>query len=185
MVEVITIARFGNVIEASLAKQSLEAEDITVFLTDEGIVNVAWLLTVVVGGIRLQVPEPEVTRAMSILATTRILHPFAPHGSAELIPDDTLSSDHEADVPVIPDSEEDDDPVRVSWADRTVDRMFRAAVLGIGFLPLHLYSLWLLIRLLVSFRRVNRSKLWKIVATVILISPIAILALLALWTIFQ
>lgn len=180
MVEVVTIANFGDVIEANLAKQDLEAEGITAFLADEITVNIAWYLTVAVRWIKLQVPEPEAERAMSILAATRVSNQFAPNDSTELIPEETLSSDREEEFQVTLDSENDDDVVRLSWADRTVERMFRVAVLGLIFLPLHLYSLWLLIRLFVSRRRVTRSKCWKVVVTVILNAPI----MAALWVIF-
>ena len=180
MIEVVTIANFGDAIEANLAKQDLEAEGINAFLADEITVNIAWHLTVAVKWIKLQVPEPELERAMSILTATRISNQFSPNDSAELIPEGTLPSDYAEESQVILDSEDDADVVRLSWADRTVDRMFRVAVLGIIFLPLHLYSLWLLVRLFVSRRRVTRSKYWKVVITIILNAPI----MAVLWVLF-
>jgi hypothetical protein len=180
MVEVITIAKFGNFIEANLAQQDLEAEGIMAFLADETTINMAWHFTVAVGGIRLQVPEPEVEQAMTILYTTRVPHKNAFSNTFDLTLDEPLASAQEEEAQIIPDSEEDDDPVRVSWADRTVERMFRTAVIGlsVGLLPLHLYSFWLLIRLLVSFRRVTRSEFWKVIVTVMMISPTIMIAIL-------
>jgi Putative prokaryotic signal transducing protein len=180
MVEVVTIANFGDAIEANFAKQDLEAEDIAAFLADEMTVTIAWHLTVALRWIKLQVPEPEVERAISILSAMRVSNQFAPNDSTELIPEETLSSDCEEEFQVTLDGEDDGDLVRLSWADRTVERMFRVAVLGLIFLPLHLYSLWLLIRLFVSRRRVTRSKWWKVLITVILNAPI----MAALWIIF-
>ncbi|MGH2412193.1 MAG: putative signal transducing protein [Microcystaceae cyanobacterium] len=181
MVEVVTIANFGDAIEASLAKQDLEAEGITAFLADEITVNMAWYLTVALRWIKLQVPEPEAEQAMSILAATRDSPQFVFNEATELITQETLSSDPEEEFQATLAREDDDDVVRLSWAERTVERMFRVAVLGLIFLPLHLYSLWLLIRLVVSRRRVPRNKYWKVVMTMILNAPImAILGIIFL-----
>ena len=51
MIEVITIARFGNAITANLVKQDLEAEGITAFLADEITISINWHWTVAVGWI--------------------------------------------------------------------------------------------------------------------------------------
>lgn len=158
MVEVVTVANFADLITANLAKQELEVEGITAFLANEMTVNIAWHLTVAVRWIKLQVPEPEVEQALSILAATSIATQSVPYNSDETTPEQTLSANSEEEFQSTLDSEDDDDVVRRSWADRTVERMFRAAVLGLGFLPLQLYSLWLLIRLLVAHRRVSQSR---------------------------
>jgi Putative prokaryotic signal transducing protein len=180
MIEVTTIARFEDAITANLAKQDLEAEGITAFLADEITVNTVWYWTVAVGWIKLQVPEPDAERAMSVLAAIRVSNQFSSNDSTDFTPEETLSLDRAEEFQATLDSEDDDDLVRLSWADQTVERMFRVAVLGIIFLPLHLYSLWLLIRLLVSRRRVTRSKYWKVVITIILNAPI----MAVLWIIF-
>lgn len=184
MIEVITIANFENAIEANLAKQELEAEGIPAFLADEITVNVAWYLAVAVRWIKLQVPEPDVQQAISILANSRVPNRFAPRDSAELALEETVFFDR-AEFQASLDSQDldregDDDIVRLSWADQIVERMFRVAVFGLIFSPLQLYSLWLLIRLLVSQRKVSRSKCWKVLITVILNTPIII----TLWIIF-
>lgn len=153
-VEVVTISTFSNAIEANLAKQELEAAGLTVFLDDEFITGLLWYLTVAVGWIKLRVPEPQVEQAILILLDSRI------------------------DAPDV-----DEDSWKLSWADQTVERLFRAAVLGLMFLPLQLYSLWLLLRLLVSSRRVTPSQYWKISVALILNIPTIIMLLFIHFTI--
>lgn len=171
MVEIVTIANFGDAIAANLAKQNLEAEGITAFLADEMTVGVAWYLTVAVRWIKLQVPEPEEDHARSVLAATRLFNQIVANDLTEPTPVETLSSQHEEEFQTTSVSD-NDDVRRLSWADRTVERMFNVAALGLLFLPLQLYSLWLLIRLIVSRRRVTQRKYWKVVITVVLHAPI-------------
>ncbi|MGK7898021.1 MAG: hypothetical protein AB4372_31480 [Xenococcus sp. (in: cyanobacteria)] len=149
MVELVTIANIEDAITANLLKQSLEAEGIMAFLANDITVHITWHYTVAVKWIKLQVPEPEAELAMSIVADMRL---------------------------TTQDSEDDNDVVRLPWADRIVERMFRVAVLGIVFVPLHLYCSWLLIRLLISRRRVTPNKYWKLAITIIInVSMMAIL----------
>jgi len=55
--------------EADLAKARLEAEGIPAFAADEYIVRFDWFYSNAVGGIRLQVAEPDAELAMEILAS--------------------------------------------------------------------------------------------------------------------
>ena len=180
MVKIVTITNFGDAITANLAKQNLEAEGITAFLADEMTVNIAWHLTIALRWIKLQVPEPEAEYAMSVLADMKLLNQFVSDDLTELTSEETLSSEREEEFQTTQNSEDNEQIVKLSWADRTVERMFRVAVLGIVFLPLHLYSLWLLIRLLVSRRRVTLSKYRKLVMTIVLNAPMMAI----LWIIF-
>jgi Putative prokaryotic signal transducing protein len=151
-VEVVTIYTFSSAIEASLAKHALEVEGLTAFLDDEFITRFLWHWTIAVGWIKLRVPEPQVEQAISVLLDSRIS---------------------------VQDLEENN--WRLSWADQTVERMFRIAVLGLMCLPLQLYSLWLLIRLLVSGRRVTHSHYWKIALALFFSMPTIIILLLILF----
>jgi Putative prokaryotic signal transducing protein len=152
-VEVVTISTFSNAIEANLAKQELEAEGLTAFLDDEFITGFLWYWTVAVGWIKLRVPEPQVEQAISILLDSRI----------------SVQDLHE-------------DGWKLSWADQTVERMFRVAVLGLMCLPLQLYSLWLLIRLLVSGRRVTPSQYWKLLVGLAFSTPTIVILLLVFFS---
>ncbi len=133
--ELVTVAVFTNSIEATLAQQRLEAEGIAAFLKDEATVNVAWYLTIAVGGIKLLVLREQAKQAASILA----------EASQE---DYSALLEEEEEKPTVP---------RASVADRLAERAFRAAVFGLAFLPLQLYSLWLLVRVVVSRRKMRRK----------------------------
>ncbi|MBW4612389.1 MAG: DUF2007 domain-containing protein [Desmonostoc vinosum HA7617-LM4] len=145
----VTLATYTNSIEANLAKQHLETAGIRAFLANESTVDVAWHLTIAVGWIKLQVPESDVDLAISLLTT-------------DVEAETTEQSEFQDDA--------DDDIEKLSWADQTADRAFRAAVIGLilFILPIQIYSLWLLLRLLVSRRRISRNRRVKVIVALIL-----------------
>lgn len=164
----VTVATYNNSLEANLAKQLLEAEGISCYLANESTVDLAWHLTVAVGWIKLQVHESDVAQAKFILGSSNLdLEPAAE--GEETTPEDT----------------DDDDIIKVSWADETADRAFKVAVIGLIliFLPFQLYSLWLLLRLLLSRTRdrISQNRRWKIIVALL----INLLNLSILWTIFS
>ncbi|MFO1518965.1 MAG: DUF2007 domain-containing protein [bacterium] len=63
----VTIATFSRPFEAYLAKGKLESEGIEVFIADENIVGINWLLSNLVGGVKIQVREEEREKAVEIL----------------------------------------------------------------------------------------------------------------------
>jgi hypothetical protein len=63
--ELITIAKFHNMGEAKLAQGKLNSAGIAARVRDENMVNLH--LGIVVGGIRLQVPDSQVVRALEVL----------------------------------------------------------------------------------------------------------------------
>lgn len=157
----VTVATFTNSLEANLAKQHLEAGGVRCFLRDESTVDVAWHLSVAVGWIKLQVSPADLDLAKSILTATALDYP-------EMA---------DADLP-----EEDEEIIQVSWADKTADRAFVAAVISLifPFLPVQIYSLWLLIRLWVSRQQVNANRRIKVIVALCL----DLLSLFILWNIF-
>jgi hypothetical protein len=64
----ITIASFSFPYEAHIARANLEAEGIPAFIADEHTINMQWLYSNALGGIRLQVPSEYAERAQDILA---------------------------------------------------------------------------------------------------------------------
>ena len=143
--ELVTIATFTNSIEASLAQQQLKAAGITCLLADEATTNFAWHLSVAVGWIKLKVLRTDVANAIDILTATNVqFQPF----------DD--------------DADEDDDFEQVSPADEILERAFRAAVIGLIFFPLQLYSIWLLAKLLFSGWKISRNRYLKAIIAIIL-----------------
>ena len=67
----ITIARFDNIMEASIARARLDAEGIAAFLADEHTVSMNWLLSNAIGGVRLQVADEDAAHALTVLEEDR------------------------------------------------------------------------------------------------------------------
>jgi hypothetical protein len=107
----------------------------------------AWHLTVAVGWIKLQVKKTDLEQAKQILVASE----FEMEDSA----DEWL---------------EDDEIETISWADATADRAFRTAVIGLLllFLPIQLYSLWLLVRLLVARHPISSNRRIKVIVALLL-----------------
>lgn len=67
----ITVASFDNQADAHIAKGLLEAEGLSPQLSDDQLVQTDWLYTAALGGIKLQVPQAEATRARELLSQDR------------------------------------------------------------------------------------------------------------------
>jgi hypothetical protein len=65
--DLVTITRFFSLGEAKLALGKLSSEGISAFLCDEHMHAINWHMGAAFGGIRLQVPERQVVRALEIL----------------------------------------------------------------------------------------------------------------------
>lgn len=146
----VTVATFSNYVDANLAKQLLESAGIQCYLANESTLNTAWHLTVAVGWLKLQVHQADLEQAKDVLASSELAETTA----YNLFQDDA----------------DDDDFVKISWADETADRAFRTSVIGLIllFLPIQLYSLWLLIRLFVSRRQISPNRRLKVIIALLL-----------------
>ena len=67
----ITVARYSLPYEAHLARARLEAEDIPAFVMEEHTINMQWLYSNALGGVRLQVPQGFEADAAAVLAENR------------------------------------------------------------------------------------------------------------------
>lgn len=63
----ITIASFQSIDEAQLARMKLEGSGIDSFIADEAMVNMNWLYSNAIGGVRLQIHEEDLETAKEIL----------------------------------------------------------------------------------------------------------------------
>lgn len=63
-----TIARYSFPYEAQIARAKLESEGVPAFVADENTINMQWLYSNALGGVRLQVPSSYAEQAMSILS---------------------------------------------------------------------------------------------------------------------
>ncbi|MBN1291058.1 MAG: DUF2007 domain-containing protein [Candidatus Latescibacteria bacterium] len=64
----ITIGCFSQGIEAHLAKTRLESEGIECFIRDENTINVNWLYSNAIGGVKLQVRQSDSEKAKKIFS---------------------------------------------------------------------------------------------------------------------
>ena len=69
MTRSVVVASYSFWHEAQIAKSSLEAAGISVLLADEHTVNMQWLYSNAIGGVKLLVPPESVEQARSILET--------------------------------------------------------------------------------------------------------------------
>ncbi len=75
--EMVTIAKFFSLGEAKLAQGKLTSAGISTFVCDENMHAMNWHMGAALGGIRLQVPDSQLVRALEVLAD------FAPDGAAD------------------------------------------------------------------------------------------------------
>src|ERR1700760_4110107 len=80
--ELVTIAKFLSLGEAKLAQGKLVSAGISAFVCDENMHAMNWHMGMALGGIRLQVPDSQVVRALEVLDD------FEPETPVSLEPDD-------------------------------------------------------------------------------------------------
>jgi hypothetical protein len=135
----VEIASFTYLAEALLARELLETEGIEVRLRNEHAASAMPHMTNALGGVGLAVAAADVERADELLApgVGEPAEDGAPDGGG---PD---AGGPEADAGAL-DGDEGAEPAR----DALARRAWRAAILGLVFLPvlLHLYSAWLALR---------------------------------------
>ena len=83
--DLVQIAAYWNVIEASLPRARLEWRGIKCFLFDEHIVTVNWLYSLAVGGVKLKVKESDVEEAFEIIQEP----PPAPIAEEDVVGEDS------------------------------------------------------------------------------------------------
>jgi hypothetical protein len=167
----VTVAVFGTPAEAMIAKNRLEVDGIRALVADETTVGMAWHLGTAVGGIKLQVVQDDAELALSILESNEAVsiseEQWASHGADDESEVGWRSAWEE-------DAEESRAEIAVSPVEQIVVRAFRAAVLGFFFLPLQLYSLWLVAGLWFSGENLSPSVRWRLVATAVLNLPVIV-----------
>ncbi|GAC1628667.1 MAG: hypothetical protein NVS9B10_18850 [Nevskia sp.] len=63
-----TIAQFNDPVDAQLLQGRLQAEGIPAFLADEHLIQANRLLSIALGGVRVQVAGDDLARALAVLA---------------------------------------------------------------------------------------------------------------------
>jgi hypothetical protein len=178
--KLITIATFGNAVEANLAKNRLETAGIRAFLADADTVDMAWQLTGAVGGIKLQIPADDEEVALSLLekpleAVSRRATGSPRRKKRKVIkltaitaagpnmpsqPADELDEDEdEGDAYGEDDDEEDEE---MSEIDQAAERAWKSALLGILFFPIEFYALALLLHIFFGRNKPSPGLRWKV-----------------------
>jgi hypothetical protein len=169
--KLVTVAMFNTLVEANISRDRLDAEGIRAVLADAATVGMAWHLTTALGGIKLQVMTADANRAISILETGNA----APISEGQSWPED-IEEDFKQEI------DRTYDAIDVSPTEELVGRAFAAAILGILFLPLQLYSIWLLLRISRDGEPLSSSERRKVVITIILDAWMLVLFVLFFWT---
>ena len=167
MADLITIATFNEPIEANLARIQLESEGIPAYLADEATVGIAWHLGTAIGGVKLQVSEDDAQRALSVLEEKTPI----------------VSSDHELAANETA-MQSEVKPGVTDPTEELVTRALRSAVLGLLFLPLQIYSLWLLCRIGLNHRPLSTTHWKRVILSWICNLPILITCLFIIWATF-
>ena len=63
-----TIAQFNDPVDAQLLQGRLQAEGIPAFLADEHLIQANRLLSIALGGVRVQVAADDLSRAQTVMA---------------------------------------------------------------------------------------------------------------------
>jgi Putative prokaryotic signal transducing protein len=165
----VTLATFGDTVEANLAKNYLEAAGIRAFLADEETVNMDWLLGNAVGRIKLQVGDGDEEAARTLLSEHGHIEAPAPLGPDEIRYEDSSPAGLAPDRDDSEEDHEDDDYEPAPTArDQNATRAFRGAIFGVLFFPLQFYVFYLLLRVFISDEPLgDRERRKAIVAAII------------------
>ncbi len=156
--KLVTVMKYMTPAEAHVVKNRLEAEGIPVYLADEETVGVLWYCGSALGGVKVQVVEEHADRAAAVLEQPA--DDVAPDALAE--PVEESESCAEEENRLRPQAGGIEDDLSESPGDALALRAYRAAIFGVLILPplLHLYSLWVLLRLAQSEHETGPRTYW-------------------------
>ena len=170
--DLITVATFQGATEAHIARNQLESSGIQATLADEMTTTAAWFLASAVGGIKLQVASKDAERAAEILTEIESFEL-----GAERWDEDTAEGEFEDDFSEEKEPENAEVEALLTEADALARRAFRAALLGLIFLPLQLYAIWLLTLFLFEPSPANTKSRWRLFWAWIFCLPVVLIAL--------
>lgn len=169
MSRLVTIATFGTPIEAGIAQNALEAAGIRSFMLDDHLAGMNWAFTNAIGGVKLQVTDDDAPMAMKVLDDDT---PVEFPDEAEVFDDGFGNGPH---VEEMEDSEKPLTP-----AEEDADRVYRAAIFGIAFLPLQFYVSWLLLRIFFSNESLRPKQLSRVLLASAINLPFVLIAIVLL-----
>jgi Putative prokaryotic signal transducing protein len=168
--QLVTLATYATVPEAHIARGSLEAAGITAFVEDEHLVGTLWSIGNAVVGVKLKVNSADLDAAIEVLGET-----------VEISDEDWQSSEPEEDPETNPasDDESTEEEMPRNAREQLIDRGVFSLVIGIIFIPIAFYGLWLVLCAAMQkepLRTSHRRKLW-----VSLVMVMAIVCFIALF----
>jgi len=83
--KIVTVMTFSTLWEAEMALSKLESEDLHAYLKDGETVNMNWLLSNAVGGVKVQVTDVDLEKAKEILSAPFTVDVPEDHGSEDVI----------------------------------------------------------------------------------------------------
>jgi hypothetical protein len=175
--ELVTVAMFGSVGEAEVARMTLEADGVKCYLADAETVNMMWFASNAVGGVKLQVAAEDAPRAQRLLAQHR------PRDRGRNVDDYGLEKPQRGSPDTGEADEADDEPVQAGVsADVLVSRAWRAAIIGLVLCPpvLHIWSLCLLAQAVTQQAPVSEQYRGKMTGAAV-IDVAALLLIGSLW----
>lgn len=162
--QLVTIATFGTVGEADVAREALQEAGVACCLQDVTAVSMLWQLSNSMGGVKLAVLAADAPRAIAVLRDV-VPSPverttFAACSRCSAAPQPGFEAcwscgapleplSESGAVPISDDAPDDDEVSATQEGDASAARAFRAAVLGAVLLPPlpAIYSGWILVRL--------------------------------------
>ena len=146
----VTVARFADPVEAAMAKNCLEDAGFVSFLADAETVSVAWQWSNALGGIKLQVAEPDADKARTVLREQHESSAGEREGLArEAVATTPEPGEGGEELPPEDDGSDETEP-EPTGRERAAERAFRGAVFGLLFFPLEFYASYLLLAVLFS-----------------------------------
>jgi hypothetical protein len=169
--EHVTVAIFNNEVDAALARNYLETGGVRAFLQDEAAAAVDSPRTSPVGGIEIQVKPGDFGRAQFLLRQLpEDMRKNYRFGHAQESAFATSEMLHKLEA----------NPHDETARDQAVDRLFRVAVMGLIFVPLQFYALWLLLTLHTEHGPISPRRRWKLLAAALLNVPLIALVTIPL-----
>jgi hypothetical protein len=83
--KLVTAMTFSTLWEAEMALSRLVSEEIPAYLKDGETVNMNWLLSNAIGGVKVQVAEADLTRAREVLSTPCTSEEWEDYGSVDTV----------------------------------------------------------------------------------------------------
>jgi hypothetical protein len=178
----VTVASFGTLPEAELARNRLEQDGIHAHLSDGESVSMMWMYSTALGGVKLMVAEEDAERAGYILERVwrgaRHKH-TDDYGLEETITDRPGKVRVEP-VEDAPPAEEDEDEVATSEKDKYARMAWRTAVIGLVLCPgiLHFFSIYTLLEIGEAKGELTRAGRRCILGTIV-VNVLLVLAVVA------